>query len=119
MGRDVQQKVPTEDIERAIDKFQTRVAGAVARAVPMRDRREAAMKVLAEALALARAEGVGLDNMKQMLLAEYGKPLPKSDERAGTLVFDLLAWAATADISLAKVGRWQAARIFGEASSAA
>src|SRR5918994_6581016 len=86
-GRPVQHKVPTEDIERAIDNFQTRVAGSVAHAAPKRDRREAAMKVLAEALALARAEGVGLDNMKQMILDEYGKPLPKAEERAGMLVF--------------------------------
>lgn len=118
-GRALQQKVPTEDIERAIDNFQKRVAGVVATAVPKLGRREAAMKVLAEALALARAEGVGLDNMKQMLLDEYGKPLPKPDERAGTLVFDLLVWADTANISLAKIGRWQAARIFSEVSSAA
>jgi hypothetical protein len=119
MGLIVQHKVPTEEIERAIDNFQTRVAGTVAHAAPKRDRREAAMKVLAEALALARAEGVGLDNMKQMILEEYGKPLPKAEERAGVLVFDLLAWAAAADISLAKVGRWQAGRIFSETSGAA
>jgi hypothetical protein len=115
----LQQKTPTEDVERAIDNFQQRVAGVVAAAVPKLGRREAAMKVLAEALALARAEGVGLDNMKQMLLDEYGKPLPKAEERAGTLVFDLLVWADTAKISLAKIGRWQAARIFSEVSSAA
>jgi len=114
----VQQKIPTEEIERAIDVFQNKVAGIVAHGARM-SRKEAAKQVLAEALALARAEGVGLDNMKQMLLAEYGKPLPKADERAGTLVFDLLAWAASANISLAKVGRWQAARIFSEATRVA
>lgn len=77
------------------------------------------MRVLAEAFALARAEGVRLDTMKQMLLEEYGKPLPAADERAGTLVFDLFAWAATKKISLGQIGRWQAARIFSEVSSVA
>ena len=115
--RAVTQAIPTEDIERAIDNFQRRVAGVFAQ--DKTSRRDAAMQVLAEALALARAEGVGLDNMKQMLLDEYGKPLPKADERAGKLVFDLLGWAAIADVSLAKIGRWQAKRMFGEGSSAA
>ena len=116
-GRAVTQAIPTEDIERAIDNFQRRVAGVFVQGKTTR--RDAAMQVLAEALALARAEGVGLDNMKQMLLDEYGKPLPKADERAGKLVFDLLGWAAIAEVSLAKIGRWQAKRIFGEAESAA
>jgi hypothetical protein len=114
----VKQAIPTEEIERAIDNFQSRVAGVFAHAAKT-GRREAAKQVLAEALALARAEGIGLDNMKQMLLEEYGKPLPKADERAGKLVFDLLGWAASANVSLAKIGRWQAARIFSEVSSAA
>lgn len=114
----MQRKVPVEDVERAIDVFQNKVASVVAASgSPVTGRRDAAMKVLAEAFALARAEGVGLDTMKRMLIEEYGKPLPKADERAGTLVFDLFAWAATANTSLAKVGRWQAARIFGEVSS--
>lgn len=112
------QTIPTDDIERAIDNFQRRVAGVFAQGNKT-SRRDAAMQVLGEALALARAEGVGLDNMKQMLLEEYGKPLPKADERAGKLVFDLFGWAAIADISLAKIGRWQAKRIFSEAESAA
>lgn len=112
-------KIPTEEVERVIDVFQNKVAAVVAQNAPKLNRRDAAIEVLAEALALARAEGVGLDNMKRMILDEYGKPLPKADERAGSLVFDLFAWAATANISLAKVGRWQAARIFSEASSAA
>lgn len=111
------QTVPTEEIERAIDNFQRRVACVVA--LGTTNRRDAAMLVLAEALALARAEGVGLDNMKKMLLDEYGKPLPKADERAGKLVFDLLGWAAIAEVSLAKIGRWQAKRIFEQTSSAA
>ena len=111
------QTVPTEDIERAIDNFQRRVAGVFAQSAA--NRRDAAMQVLAEALALARAEGIGLDNMKTMLLEEYGKPLPKADERAGKLVFDLLGWAAAANVSLAKIGRWQAKRIFEETSGAA
>lgn len=110
--------IPTEEIERAIDNFQSRVAGVFAQGTPT-GRRDAAMQLLAEALALARAEGVGLDNMKQMLLDEYGKPLPKADERAGKLVFDLLGWAASANVSLAKIGRWQAARIFSETERAA
>jgi hypothetical protein len=113
----VTQTVPTEDIERAIDNFQRRVAGVFAQGTA--NRRDAAIQVLAEALALARAEGVGLDNMKKMLLEEYAKPLPKADERAGKLVFDLLGWAAAAEVSLAKIGRWQAKRIFEETSSAA
>lgn len=108
------QTIPTEEIERAIDNFQRRVAGVVTQGTT--NRRDAAMQVLAEALALARAEGVGLDNMKKMLLDEYGKPLPRADERAGKLVFDLLGWAAIAEVSLAKIGRWQAKRIFEEAS---
>ena len=111
------QTIPTEDIERAIDRFQRRVAGVFAQSGTTR--REAAMQVLGEALALARAEGVGLDNMKRMLLDEYGKPLPKADERAGKLVFDLFGWAAVADVSLAKIGRWQAKRIFSEVETAA
>jgi hypothetical protein len=110
----VTQTIPTEEIERAIDNFQRRVAGVVTQGTT--NRRDAAMQVLAEALALARAEGVGLDNMKKMLLDEYGKPLPRADERAGKLVFDLLGWAAIAEVSLAKIGRWQAKRIFEEAS---
>lgn len=117
-GRAVQQAISTAEIERAIDNFQSRVAVVFAHGAKV-SRRDAAKHVLAEALALARAEGVGLDNMKQMLLEEYGKPLPKADERAGKLVFDLLGWAASANISLAKIGRWQAARIFSEVSSAA
>jgi hypothetical protein len=116
-GKAVTQTVPTEDIERAIDNFQRRVAGVFAQGTA--NRRDAAIQVLAEALALARAEGVGLDNMKKMLIEEYGKPLPKADERAGKLVFDLLGWAAVAEVSLAKIGRWQAKRIFEETSSAA
>jgi hypothetical protein len=108
--------IPTEEIERAIDSFQSRVAGVFAHGTSA-GRRDAAKQVLAEALALARAEGVGLDNMKQMLLDEYGKPLPKADEHAGKLVFDLLGWAASANVSLAKIGRWQAARIFREVES--
>jgi len=116
----MQQKIPTEEIERAIDNFQTKIAKVVAHSgVAPGGRRKAAMKVLAEALALARAEGVGLDTMKQLLLEEYGKPLPKADERAGKLVFDLLGWAASASVSLAKIGRWQAARIFSEVGRAA
>ncbi len=111
------QTIPTEDIERAIDNFQRRVAGVFAQGST--SRRDAAIQVLAEALALARAEGVGLDNMKKMLLEEYGKPLPKADERAGKLVFDLLGWAAIAEVSLAKIGRWQAKRIFEETAGAA
>jgi hypothetical protein len=110
--------IPTEEIERAIDNFQSRVASVCAHSAPA-SRRDAAIQVLAEALALARAEGVGLDNMKQMLLDEYSKPLPKADERAGKLVFDLLGWAASASVSLAKIGRWQAARIFSESERAA
>ncbi len=108
------QAIPTQDIERAIDNFQRRVAGVVAQG--RTSRRDAAAQVLAEALALARAEGVGLDNMKRMLIEEYGKPIPKADERAGKLVFDLFGWAAIADVSLAKIGRWQAKRIFEETS---
>src|SRR5262249_1932771 len=116
----MQQTIPVQEIERAIDKFQIKVARVVAESgLAPTSRRQAAMKVLAEALALARAEGVGLDTMKQLLLEEYGKPLPKADERAGTLVFDLLAWAASANISLAKIGRWQAKRIFSEVQSVA
>ena len=111
------QSIPTEDIERAIDNFQRRVAGVFAQGAT--SRRDAAMQVLAEALALARAEGIGLDNMTKMLLEEYGKPLPKADERAGKLVFDLLGWAAVAEVSLAKIGRWQAKRIFEETTGAA
>jgi hypothetical protein len=114
----VKQTIPTAEIERAIDNFQSRVAVAFAHGAKP-GRREAAKQVLAEALALARAEGVGLDNMKAMLLEEYGKPLPKADERAGKLVFDLLGWAASAQVSLAKIGRWQAARIFSEAEKVA
>ncbi len=117
MGRDVTHTIPIEDIERAIDNFQRRVAGVFAQGNT--SRRDAAMQVLAEALALARAEGVGLDNMKRLLLDEYGKPLPKAEERAGKMVFDLLGWAAAADVSLAKIGRWQARRIFSEAEMAA
>ena len=109
----MKETIPTAVIERAIDNFQSRVAFVFAHGAKM-SRRDAARQVLAEALALARAEGVGLDNMKQMLLEEYGKPLPKADERAGKLVFDLLGWAAIANVSLAKIGRWQAARIFSE-----
>ncbi|MFO0987893.1 MAG: hypothetical protein U1F37_11085 [Alphaproteobacteria bacterium] len=108
------QAIPTQDIERAIDNFQRRVAGVVTQGTA--SRRDAAAQVLAEALALARAEGVGLDNMKRMLIEEYGKPIPKADERAGKLVFDLFGWAAIADVSLAKIGRWQAKRIFEETS---
>lgn len=110
------QTIPTEEIERAIDNFQRRVAAVFAQGET--SRRDAAMQVLGEALALARAEGVGLDNMKQLLLAEYGKPLPKADERAGKLVFDLFGWAAIADVSLARIGRWQAKRIFSEIETA-
>ncbi len=113
----VTQTIPTEEIERVIDNFQRRVAGVFAQSHT--SRRDAAMQVLGEALALARAEGVGLDNMKRMLLDEYGKPLPKADERAGKLVFDLFGWAAIADVSLAKIGRWQAKRIFSEVETAA
>ncbi|HEY7610258.1 MAG TPA: hypothetical protein VIF14_13575 [Alphaproteobacteria bacterium] len=113
----MQQEIHGKEIERAIDNFQAKVAGLVAQGAAAPGRRDAAKKVLAEALALARAEGVGLDAMKQLLLEEYGKPLPKADERAGTLVFELFAWAATAKVSLGKIGRWQAARIFGEAQS--
>lgn len=110
------QTIPTEEIERAIDNFQRRVAGVLAQGDM--SRRDAATQVLGEALALARAEGVGLDNMKQLLLEEYGKPLPKADERAGKLVFDLFGWAAIADVSLARIGRWQAKRIFSEIETA-
>ncbi len=110
------QTIPTQDIERAIDNFQRRVAEVTAQVTT--NRRDAAVQVLAEALALARAEGVGLDNMKRMLIEEYGKPIPMADERAGKLVFDLLGWAAIANVSLAKIGRWQAKRIFEESSGA-
>ena len=116
----MKQSISTEEIERAIDTFQNKVAALVAQGGSSKpDRREAAKTVLAEALALARAEGVGLDTMKLLLIEEYGKPLPKAGERAGTLVFDLFAWAVSADVSLAKVGRWQAARIFSGVSSTA
>jgi hypothetical protein len=115
----MKQMIPSEEIERAIDNFQRKVAALVAEGETPVGRREAAKKVLSEALALGRAEGVGLDAMKQLLLEEYGKPLPAADERAGTLVFNLFAWAAMAKVSLGKVGRWQAARIFGGTQSAA
>jgi hypothetical protein len=114
----VSQNVPIEEIERAIENFQAKVAAVVSYASDEEQgRREAAKRVLAEAFALGRLEGVGLDTMKQMLVDEYGKELTKPEERAGRLVFALFAWAASARLSLGKVGRWQAAEIFRSASS--
>jgi hypothetical protein len=114
----VSQKVPVEEIEQAIESFQIKVAAVVSYVGDQEQgRREAAKRVLAEAFALGRLEGVGLSTMTQMLVDEYGKERTKPEERAGRLVFALFAWAAAARVSLGKLGRWQAAEIFKSASS--
>ena len=110
-------KVSVEEIERAIENFQARVAAVVAYAGNLEQgRREAAKRVLGEAFALARHERVGLNTMQQMLLDEYCKELSTAEERAGRLIFALFGWAAAARVSLGKIGRWQAAHIFRRAS---